>query len=118
MTSASSGIPEADFVARDRKLMLASMFVLSRRTEVPTFAYQLSAFDEIAFPDVSESRKALDALARVGVLEKRTVNRLVMAQLPAKVRGDADGYYLTDAGVRVLRVAYRSYRPQAKTRTS
>lgn len=111
MTPVTSGYHEADLVARDRKLMLASMFVLSRRPEVPTFAYQLSAFDEVAFSEVADAKEALELLHRVGVLEKRRVGRATIAQLPVKHRDDADGYHLSDAGIRILRVAYRSYRP-------
>lgn len=111
MTPVSSGLGEADFVAGDRKLMIAAMFVLSRRPEVPTFAYQLSAFDKVVFSDVAVARNALNELARVGVLDKRRATKHVMAQIPASMRSDADAYHLTDAGVRVLRVAYRSYRP-------
>jgi len=109
VTTAATGCREADIVAGDRKLMMASLFILSRRPEVPTFAYQLCAFDA-AFEDNDDAKATLDRLVKMGILIKSYANFGIMMKMPMATRGDTECYRPLDNGVRILRAAYRSYR--------
>lgn len=105
-----TGCWQADAMAGDRKMMLAALFIVSRRHDVPTFAYQLKSYD-IAFPDVATAKKSLNKLSSIGVLDKRFAGTSVMRAVPAPFRGDPECYHITAEGMRILRVAYLSYRP-------
>lgn len=104
----ATGCAGADAVAGDRRLLVASLFILSRRAEVPTFAYQLCAMDA-GFGSVSEARDALDRLTTAGVLVKSPASFSAMRRLPMSARGDSYCYRISSEGVRILRTAYRAF---------
>lgn len=104
----ATGCAGADAVAGDRRLMIASLFIVSRRAEVPTFAYQLCALDA-GFRSVSEAKDVLDRLASVGVLVRSSANFSTMNKVPVAARGDSDCYRISREGVRILRTAYRAF---------
>lgn len=111
MISTVTGDHLADAISSDRKMMTAVMFILSRRDMVPTYAYQLAASDSVVFASIDDAKQALEVLSRMGILMKRHVNKMVVSQMPVAARGDTEGYYMTDEGLRVTRIAYRATRP-------
>lgn len=113
MIATKTGDPVADAIVSDRSLMVAAMFILSRREHVPTFAYQLAVNDTLAFATIGDAKRALEELLRLGVVAKRHVNKMVALQIPVATRGDTEGYYMTDEGLRVIRISYRAMRPEA-----
>jgi len=110
MNHSITGISESNAIASDRRLMLAVMFVSSRKQYVPTFAHQLASFDVNAFAESGSAKNALETLVRLGVLTKTTVNRNVLAQMPMRFRGEPHGYLLSEEGSEILRSAYAAYR--------
>jgi len=112
MIATKTGDPVADVIASERSLMTAAMFILSRRDHVPTFAYQLAMNDTVAFATIGDAKRALEELSRLGVVAKRYVNKMVASQIPVAARGDTEGYYMTDEGLRAIRIAYRAVRPE------
>lgn len=112
MIATKTGDFTADAIASDRCLMTAAMFILSRRDQVPTFAYQLAMNDTVAFATIGDAKQALEELSRMGVVAKRYVNKMVASQIPVAARGDVEGYYMTDEGLRLIRIAYRAARPE------
>jgi len=106
----ATGCWQADAMAGDRRMMLAALFIVSRRPNVPTFAYQLKSYD-LAFPDVATAKQSLNKLSSIGVVDKRFAGSSVMRAVPAPFRGDSECYHITEEGLRILRVAYLSYRP-------
>lgn len=109
MSSDPREVYEVGVLSNDIKLMVAMMFVSSRKPLVPTFGFQLHQYDPRLFADRHVGKKVLESLAAMNLLSsRRTVMSSKRNYVPVDARGDNEGFFPTEKGTSILCAAYHA----------
>lgn len=109
MSSDPREVYEVGVLSNDVKLMVAMMFVSSRKPLVPTYGFQLFQYDPRLFPDRHFGKKVLESLASMNLLYSRqTMMSSKRTYVPVEARSDNEGFFPTDKGTSVLCAAYHA----------
>ena len=104
MMLANKADKASQVIASDRLLMVATIYLASRRRGVCVMAKSLSKFDGSSFPDENEAKIALSNLVAIGVAEQVRVKAGGAIRYPT----ERIGWTLTEVGRSALRIAYEN----------